>query len=302
MKSDLLKFTLILSFLFILPSCKENDEDGGINDLNQLAALFQDQIATHVMAEFIDDDLEKIVLARLYSLNENHRGIVETHPVTGINPFIGRATCAGISIDIDNNQVVVDYGSGCESTDGIFRAGKITIDFENEQNEVWADITVTLDNYSVERIGVEGQRVMTNSTNTASPYIDVQSEIASGILTFEDNTIYQYSSTRTLSYIQSQSNNESFFFQVDFRKTGSDRANRQFELQTTHALTYSSDCQASNVRQPGSGRVQFNPTSGFESFQFGQSSTNVVCIKEVLLTQLNGLSFTVSLNDLIINN
>jgi hypothetical protein len=60
--------------------------------------------------------------------------------------------------------VVIDYGDGCICRDGKFRKGAIILNFTKPLRRPGAELTITLDNFYVNRAHIEGTKVIKNLT------------------------------------------------------------------------------------------------------------------------------------------
>lgn len=105
--------------------------------------------------------------------------------------------CATITEDEVTNTKTIDFGEeGCEGRDGRVRKGKIIIAHEGERDVPGFKRTVSLEDFSVDSIEVEGVRILTyvSGTDTEKEY---NATLTGGKLTFPDATIATRESTRT---------------------------------------------------------------------------------------------------------
>ncbi|WP_420581131.1 hypothetical protein [Reichenbachiella sp.] len=105
--------------------------------------------------------------------------------------------CVTVTEDAATNTKIIDFGEdGCVGRDGRVRTGKIIITHEGERDVPGFKRTITLENFSVDTIGVEGTRVLTYVSGT-----DIEKEynvsLTGGKLSFPDNTEATRESTRT---------------------------------------------------------------------------------------------------------
>ncbi|MEP2024086.1 MAG: hypothetical protein ABJH98_10750 [Reichenbachiella sp.] len=105
--------------------------------------------------------------------------------------------CVTITEDEATNTKTIDFGEeGCEGRDGRVRKGKIIIVHEGERDTPGFKRTITLEDFSVDSIEVEGTRVLTyvSGTDTEKEY---NATLTGGKLTFPDGTEATRESTRT---------------------------------------------------------------------------------------------------------
>ena len=105
--------------------------------------------------------------------------------------------CVTVTADEATNTKTIDFGEeGCEGRDGRVRKGKIIITHEGERDVPGFKRTITLEDFSVDTIGVEGTRVLTyvSGTETEKEY---NATLTGGKLSFPDGTEATRESTRT---------------------------------------------------------------------------------------------------------
>lgn len=105
--------------------------------------------------------------------------------------------CVTITEDETTGTKTIDFGDeGCEGRDGRVRTGKIIIVHEGERDVPGFNRTITLEDFSVDTIQIEGVRVMTyvSGTDTEKEY---NATLTGGKMTFPDGTVATRESTRT---------------------------------------------------------------------------------------------------------
>jgi hypothetical protein len=111
--------------------------------------------------------------------------------------------CATITVTPNDTTypktVVIDFGDGCICRDGKFRKGSITLNFTNPIRVPGAVLTITLNNYYVNRVHVEGTKTITNlSTATIHQYSVV---VAEGKVTWPSGRGFKYEKVKTVTQI-----------------------------------------------------------------------------------------------------
>ncbi len=296
------KTTLLVVLLCTIVSCGNNDDSSTPPDDSSTLPIndpFAIEVSTEAIAEFIDDDIEKLVLFHLLNLAQsNEGGIIETHLPD--DPFRSRNDCANHSVNETTGEIIIDFASGCEGTNGILRAGKITASFTEEENGVFKDIQITLDQYAVENIAVEGSRHLINNANSETKYGDINSSVNSGRLSFGDGTVYIYNSERSLSYTEAGGGQdfEDFSFLTKINKTGTNRAGISFIANSEAGLTYTTECFRLGLSLASAGILNLSIGDTHKSIDFGVSG----CSGIVTATDAEGMEFKIDLTELIVNN
>jgi hypothetical protein len=261
--------------------------------------FYDQQAATEIVAEFIDDDIEKLVLNQLFSLFEefeNNGGVIETH--IRPNPYTRRLDCAAVSINENQNVLTIDFGLGCQAQNSTLRTGKIIASFSELQNGLSEEITISLEGYKLEDIEVSGLRRIINNTEAEFPYSDFTNQITSGELTFIDGTKYIYASERHVSSNANGINEGKYVFGVSINKTGVTRANESFMAETESIIGYSTVCFNSGIGQATNGSLDLNNDGLIKRIDFEPND----CASRVNVIFPNGETFQMDLSDLMINN
>lgn len=96
--------------------------------------------------------------------------------------------------------VVIDYGAGCICRDGKFRKGSISLHFTKPLRRPGAVLTITLNDYYVNRAHIEGKKIITNlSANAAIKYSVV---VTGGKVTWPNGRGFKYEKVKTVTQIQ----------------------------------------------------------------------------------------------------
>ncbi|MEZ4887956.1 MAG: hypothetical protein R3E32_24725 [Chitinophagales bacterium] len=94
------------------------------------------------------------------------------------------------------NTLTIDYGEGCEGLNGRVRSGKIIIHLSAEPTESGAIKTVTLENFFINEVQIEGTKTTTNNglNELGQPSF---SRTAMGTVTFLDGISIEWNVSRT---------------------------------------------------------------------------------------------------------
>jgi len=139
-----------------------------------------------------------------YMVSQASRGTVETNgahgavTVNGVTSF----TCAAYTLtpaDLSTfpKTLVVDFGSGCTSDDGITRKGKITYILSGKVLMPGTTISATFQNYSVFGYQLEGTYAVTNTSTQSA--VSFTTKTTGGKITFPNAVYYNYSGDKTIT-------------------------------------------------------------------------------------------------------
>lgn len=149
--------TLMIAFVLILASCNKSDEG--------LSSLDSQSLNNEATMDAQQDETADIASSALNS-NDSFGGRVEDRD--------DRLECAIITKEAGNTKeagkITLEFKADCKDDDGNMRAGKIIITWQGGRWFVPGSIhTVTLEGYSINGVGIEGTRTVTNTSTAESP-------------------------------------------------------------------------------------------------------------------------------------
>lgn len=150
---------LSIPSVFFLASCQKNNSNEPDPEIETTFKLSENQ----AVSESINDDatvifFEASVSSGFYRLN----GPAETS---------GILSCANVTVTPQNTfpkTIVIDFGNGCTSADGINRKGKINISLSDYVHNPGATAVMTFENYYTAGYKVEGTITWTNTSTQNS--------------------------------------------------------------------------------------------------------------------------------------
>lgn len=168
-----------------------------------------------------------------------------TEAVNGTETHMG---CAIYTLDdtIPNSYpktLIVDFGSGCTSADGIFRKGKLTYVFSAPIYFPGATVSVTFAQYVVNGYGLQGTYLITNAT-TGTDLI-INTKVTNGIITYPNATNYHYSHNKTYTMTAGGDTPNDFtddVYDITGNSAFSDAAGNTLVFNVTTALVKSFSC------------------------------------------------------------
>lgn len=158
------------------------------------------------MAEVSYDDAEDVATtaadeecnASMYGIN----GRLFRPLFTELRASIG--DCAEIAITPNDSTypktITIDFGNGCLGRDGKFRSGAIIVHLTAPLRRPGSVVTVTFRNYYVNRVHLEGSKIISNLSDP--PVHKWRVEVVGGKVTFPIGRGYSYQSIKTKTQIE----------------------------------------------------------------------------------------------------
>lgn len=264
-------FIPMIVMAFVFSSCSEDSDETNISD----ALLEQLDMDSEAALEANYEDVEMVAEAGMSSLEINGR--VERDTLL---------SCAIVDHDEENQTVTIDYGDGCTVRGGRVLSGKMIITYNMRRLEPGATRSVTLENFSVDEVQVEGTRTWTNISESLDDNPKLATELIGGKLTFTDGTIATRDASHTKEWYRASNplNDESF---LDGSAEGSNREDVRYQVEILETLVYKRACRENKVFIPVSGIKQITKGEDVAIINYGDGD----CDNEVTIT-LNEKTFT----------
>jgi hypothetical protein len=207
MKSLSINRVLITAFIFLsvafLFSCqKENSSNNSKDAVSQQdAATYSDESA---QADESFDDIADVSMTAADADNTASTGRLsrDYHPdFAELREAIG--TCAAITVTPNDTTypktITIDFGDSCVGLDGKLRSGKIIINLTAPLRKPGSVLTVTLDNFYINHIHIEGTKTISNLSENGAIKFSVQ--VTGGKVTFPSGRGYSYESSKTKTQV-----------------------------------------------------------------------------------------------------
>jgi hypothetical protein len=196
--------TAIILFLAIFVfSCKKESANSEDKAVTQAEA--EEYTAESMEAEASYDDIQDISMAAA-----DEEGIISAGRGQGARPFpflrlrLRLGAKAIITVTPDDNTypktVTIDFGDGDNCPDGRFRKGKIVLHFTGPIRKPGSVVTITLVNFQVGRVKIEGTKVITNLSENGNIKFSVQ--VTGGKVTFPNGRGYEYEKLKYVKQIE----------------------------------------------------------------------------------------------------
>src|SRR5215204_2876500 len=193
----------IVSTLLVTSCKKENSVQSPTVTEEESQAISEENAAAD--AEF--DEVTEIALTADADLEIAASEQNETTTVSGSRTHIFRelafrlGACTEITVSGDTfpKTVTINYGDGCLCRDGKFRKGAVILHFTGPLRRPGSVVTVTLRDYFVNRVHIEGIKTITNLS--AGGALKYSVKIEEGRITWPNGRGFTYVGSRTVSQI-----------------------------------------------------------------------------------------------------
>lgn len=276
MKKNFLNL-LALASILILNACSED-----VTNPNDIESQIDDATA-EAYTDFAEDDVNEMVIDLLDDLRfDEIRGAANSESKR-FRPFAGRRSCAEIDLDITNGSLILDFGEGCESADGVTRSGKIIISFTDARHVAGAVIITTFENYMVNGNQVEGTRTLTNISNETEGQRAFEIKTENGKITFEDGTFRSFSGSKTKVW-ELEESTEEVTLTVTGGSSGTNREGDEFSKTITEPIIFKRSCRTAGVKVAVSGERTLVKSDDTYIINYGDGT----CDNVVTVTLPNG--------------
>jgi len=192
---------IVASMLF---SCQKDLSSSNSTSVTEEQATAYSEESSQSEASF--DDAEDVAMtAADEEGNASEFGINGRvfHPLfTELRAAIG--DCAEITVTPDDSTypktITIDFGNGCLGRDGKFRSGAIIIHLTAPLRRPGSVVTITFRNYYVNRVHLEGSKVISNLSDP--PTHKWRVEVVGGKVTFPSGRGYSYQSIKTKTQVE----------------------------------------------------------------------------------------------------
>lgn len=125
---------------------------------------------------------------------------IRTHIFKQLVSKLGPCTEITVSGDSFPKTVVINYGDGCWCRDGKFRKGAVVLDFSGPLWKAGSVLAITLRNYYVNRIHIEGKKTITNLSAGGIHKFSVN--IENGKVSWPNGRGFSYEGNRVITQVR----------------------------------------------------------------------------------------------------
>lgn len=230
--------------------------------LGTLACTEESGIGTQISDEEVNVSVAEYVADAAYEeVEEISLGVMEESELVRSNdrfwtPPIHLWKCATVTKDRAAKTIVVDYGAGCTGPDGKLRSGRIVIGYTNMLLVPGASRTITLENYVVDSVKLEGVKTITNVSATVNDFVSLNYKLTNGKATWPDGSVATRSVDRTRTWIRGAS---PLLDQtkVEGSAQGITREGVAYTVTITNPLLRKRACHAEAIFAPVQGTISF---------------------------------------------
>jgi hypothetical protein len=191
-----------LAAILLLGSCKKSSSSSSSTSDNTNAASLS---ANGASTDNTFDDVLNVTIQTnqdktLNSIIARQSGT--TTNGVGTPVVLGSFYCATVTVtpaDTSNfpKSILVDFGSGCTSQDGIARSGSITYILSERFRYPGAVITASFNNYKVNGYQLNGTYTLTNNSSLAG--VAYTTSVTDGSIIFPNDSSYSFAGTKTVT-------------------------------------------------------------------------------------------------------
>ena len=207
------------------------------------------------------------------------------------NNLKSSGSCPSISF-VGSDSLIIDFGPGCTYNNRA-RSGKIKIQYSGKYNEKGSVIKFSQDNYYVNGNHIEGEKTVTNITDTLPAWTI---KVVNGKITFEGQKVSYWNSERVRTFVTGSGSTTILAddeYSVTGTATGISRDGEAYTALITKPLVYYVSCLFidKSLVYPVTGIVDITPEGKLtRTFDFGSkddcdkiSNITIAGKKQVLL-------------------
>ncbi|HMH33380.1 MAG TPA: hypothetical protein VK543_10140 [Puia sp.] len=202
---------LSATLMITMDSCKKDSNNPPNSSTNNDTTAADLSASTTVADNYYDDIFQTAVQTGYdnsiaYKSNSGGTGDVQVNTTHAAESALGTEGVNGCAIYVrtpDDNStfpktISVDFGTGCTSTSGVTRKGKITYVFSGKLITPGTTVSATFTNYSVNDYQLQGTYSITNNSSLANG-IAFTTKVTGGSIIFPDQRSFTYTGTKTVT-------------------------------------------------------------------------------------------------------
>jgi hypothetical protein len=259
---------LFTFFIIAISSC-ESDIDPVAPEPN-LSLINDDFLISRAF-----EDLDNVTLT---VLNTSGVGLRVSQNI----PASELCATAKVTLDKTVKNIIVDFGAGCTSSNGITRKGKVLLSYSDRFILPGSKVITSFDNYYVNGNKIEGKRTITNAgLNLFGGTISLVVKIENGKVIWPDNTFVTVASDQTREV---KLGSDGYEASILGNAKGKSREGIDYTSEVMNALIVTESCVESGVWVPSKGVLKFN----FEGIDVTVDYGDGTCDKAVTINYPGG--------------
>ncbi len=234
--------------------------------------------------EAVSAHLNHIINSQMYLTADNYN-----------QKTVQSSGCFTISFNREARQIILDFGDGCESANGVRRAGKLFLNFTGPYFRPGSTIIVSFDNFFINEVRVQGSRKVTNITEAIN---EAPTFLVEAALNFNwpDGSISSRNVFRLETYIVGMNPDLFEYWIYDAHSAepgiiGIDRNGVEYSVVIQSPLVVANECLSSAGMIPVEGIARLYTERRDYEFDFGDG----LCNRNVIVRYGNNSSKTLTL-------
>lgn len=160
--------------------------------------------------------------------------------------------CATITHDKEAKTITIDFGDGCEGPDGKIRSGIIFITYTQRMFIPGAVLTITLENYTVNGLAIEGKKTITNVSENLFDNVSFNKVLEGGKITWPDGTFATREVDKTFTWYR-ENNPLLDEVHVEGEASGINRRGVTYNVSIVSTVIWKVSCRVRGVCLPVQG-------------------------------------------------
>jgi hypothetical protein len=194
----------------MLSSCKKEvsvqsafvseEESQSITEENAVADAEYDEVTEIGLTAAADLEIAESIPTETTGETAGAGVRVRTEIFKELASKLGPCTQITVSGDAFPKTVIINYGEGCLCRDGRFRKGVIVLNFSGAMRGAGSMLTITLRDYYVNRIHIEGSKGITNLSAAGAHKYSIN--IEKGKVTWPDGRGFSYEGNKVVTQVR----------------------------------------------------------------------------------------------------
>lgn len=181
---------------------------------------------------------------------------------------------SNVIVDTSTKKIIIDFGSGCTSEEGVVRKGKILLSYSGNLLFPGSTIITSFEGYEVNGLKLEGTRFLTNTgINLATNTITMTVKVENGKITWPDNTFATLKMDQVREITLGAQGYET---SVTGTGSGKSRGDYNYSTLITTPLKLNQTCISSGIWVPNSGVLQFTYKGIDASVDYGSGTCDKI--------------------------
>lgn len=155
-----------------------------------------------------------------------------------------RCHCAEITHDKENMTITIDFGDACKGPNGVVRSGIIFITYDGRRFVPGSSWTTTFRNYFVNNRHIEGERTVTNVSESVDSNPTFHIKLKDGKVTWPDETVATREVDKTRVWIRAANPlMDEHHILAGSTTTGTNRREVAYKTVVLEDLVYKRNCR-----------------------------------------------------------